>query len=84
MTASKRKHKSLLSAAHLVLAIGDDGRGRGFSTAVELSHISGRGVGMDAMRSAMEGIGGSVRAEVLEDAPRLAGGSPCRSPGYTS
>lgn len=39
----------------------------GFSTASELSQVSGRGVGMDAIRSAIEKIGGEVRAEVLSD-----------------
>ncbi len=32
----------------------------GFSTAAEVTHISGRGVGMDAVRNAMQALGGQV------------------------
>ncbi len=32
----------------------------GFSTAASVTHISGRGVGLDAARSAIEGVGGSI------------------------
>ncbi|MFA6154462.1 chemotaxis protein CheA [Mesorhizobium sp.] len=35
----------------------------GFSTAATVSTISGRGVGMDAVRAAVEGLGGSVGIE---------------------
>lgn len=35
----------------------------GFSTAKELTHISGRGVGMDVVRANVEQVGGSVEVE---------------------
>ncbi len=35
----------------------------GFSTAAEVTTVSGRGVGMDVVRKEVEGIGGSVRLE---------------------
>jgi chemotaxis protein histidine kinase CheA len=38
----------------------------GFSTAEKTTDISGRGVGMDAVRSYIEEVGGSVKLEVLE------------------
>jgi two-component system, chemotaxis family, sensor kinase CheA len=40
----------------------------GFSTAAEISDLSGRGVGMDAVRSTIERLGGSIRvASVVGD-----------------
>lgn len=39
----------------------------GFSTASSLTLTSGRGIGMDAVRGAIERIGGSVKAEVLSE-----------------
>jgi two-component system chemotaxis sensor kinase CheA len=33
----------------------------GFSTAAEVTAISGRGVGMDVVRKNIEGLGGSIR-----------------------
>jgi two-component system chemotaxis sensor kinase CheA len=39
----------------------------GFSTAAEVSDISGRGVGMDAVRSAVRGFGGDVRVRSEKD-----------------
>ena len=38
----------------------------GFSTAEKTTDISGRGVGMDAVRSYIEEVGGTVKIEVLE------------------
>jgi two-component system chemotaxis sensor kinase CheA len=35
----------------------------GFSTAAQVTHISGRGVGMDVVRSQVERVGGSVEVE---------------------
>jgi two-component system chemotaxis sensor kinase CheA len=59
------------------ITVTDDGRGidsalidqifqPGFSTATEISEISGRGVGLDAVKTAIEEAGGSinVRSEV--------------------
>ena len=37
----------------------------GFSTATEVTHISGRGVGLDAARSAIEGVGGAIEVSTL-------------------
>ena len=56
------------------ITISDDGRGidpkvigqvfePGFSTASEVSEISGRGVGLDAVKTAIESAGGSVKAD---------------------
>ena len=53
------------------ITVTDDGRGidpafidqifnPGFSTAAEISELSGRGVGLDAVKTAIEGAGGSV------------------------
>jgi two-component system, chemotaxis family, sensor kinase CheA len=39
----------------------------GFSTASEVSDISGRGVGMDAARAAIEGLGGRISIESREN-----------------
>ena len=57
----------------LKIRVGDDGRGidpetiasgklfdPGFSTASDVSEISGRGVGLDVVKSALEDVGGSV------------------------
>lgn len=55
------------------ITVTDDGRGidpslieqifrPGFSTASEISEISGRGVGLDAVKTAIEDAGGSIRA----------------------
>ncbi len=38
----------------------------GFSTATSLTQVSGRGVGMDAVRDALHNIGGSVEAKVTK------------------
>ena len=54
------------------ITVTDDGRGidpsmidqifqPGFSTAAEVSHISGRGVGLDVVKTSIEALGGSVR-----------------------
>jgi len=61
---------------HLKLKVTDDGRGidpqtiasgllfqPGFSTASELSEVSGRGVGLDAVKTTIEDLGGSVKIE---------------------
>ena len=53
------------------ISVTDDGRGiapeklpllfqPGFSTAAEITELSGRGVGLDAVKAAIEGLGGSV------------------------
>ena len=60
----KAREKSLLSADELA-ALSDDQVielifSAGFSTASEVSDISGRGVGMDVVRSSIERIGGRV------------------------
>ena len=60
----KAREKSLLSASELA-ALSDDQIielifSTGFSTASEVSDISGRGVGMDVVRSSIERIGGRV------------------------
>lgn len=38
----------------------------GFSTAQEVSSVSGRGVGMDAVKTSVEGLGGSLSIETKE------------------
>ena len=38
----------------------------GFSTAKELTHVSGRGVGMDVVRSNVEGVGGTVELDSVQ------------------
>jgi two-component system chemotaxis sensor kinase CheA len=61
-------------ADQLMIRVTDDGRGidpelivtgqifePGFSTATEASNISGRGVGLDAVKTTIEGCGGSVK-----------------------
>lgn len=56
---------------HLTITVSDDGRGidpalqelifqPGFSTAAEVSNISGRGVGLDVVKTSIESLGGSV------------------------
>jgi chemotaxis protein histidine kinase CheA len=56
---------------HIVITVTDDGRGidptlldqifqPGFSTAREVSAISGRGVGLDVVKTAVEDLGGTV------------------------
>jgi two-component system chemotaxis sensor kinase CheA len=60
----KAEEKELLSAAELA-ALSDEQAielifSAGFSTASEVSDISGRGVGMDVVRSSIERIGGRV------------------------
>jgi two-component system, chemotaxis family, sensor kinase CheA len=60
----KAEEKRLLSAAELA-ALSDEQAtdlifAAGFSTASEVSDISGRGVGMDVVRSSIERIGGHV------------------------
>jgi chemotaxis protein histidine kinase CheA len=55
----------------ITITVSDDGRGidpslidqifqPGFSTAAEVSNISGRGVGLDAVKTTMEELGGSI------------------------
>ena len=39
----------------------------GFSTKNEVNHISGRGVGMDAVREEVERLGGSIKVESFLD-----------------
>ncbi len=41
----------------------------GFSTAAELTEVSGRGVGMDAVKGFVEAAGGSIALEIAADAP---------------
>ncbi|HEU4873042.1 MAG TPA: ATP-binding protein [Pyrinomonadaceae bacterium] len=56
----------------ITITVTDDGRGidpsmidqifqPGFSTAAEVSNISGRGVGLDVVKTSIEALGGSVR-----------------------
>ena len=56
---------------HIEISVTDDGRGiapehlpllfqPGFSTAAEITELSGRGVGLDAVKAAVEDLGGSV------------------------
>ena len=56
---------------HIEISVTDDGRGiapehlplvfqPGFSTAAEITELSGRGVGLDAVKAAVEELGGSV------------------------
>lgn len=56
---------------HITITVTDDGRGidpslleqifkPGFSTAAEVSDISGRGVGLDAVKTSVESLGGSI------------------------
>lgn len=65
--------EAVRDAAELRIKVTDDGRGidpetiaagklfdPGFSTASEVSEISGRGVGLDVVKTAVEGAGGSV------------------------
>ena len=62
----------VLEAAQNQITVTDDGRGiapenlpllfqPGFSTAAEITELSGRGVGLDAVKTAIEELGGSVR-----------------------
>ena len=46
----------------------------GFSTAADVTDLSGRGVGMDAVRASIERLGGRVQLET-----RNGGGSRCGS-----
>ena len=50
----------------------------GLSTAAELSMTSGRGVGMDAVKASIEGLGGKIRLEVLDTAQPMAAPCPFR------
>ena len=56
---------------HIVITVTDDGRGidqtllnqifdPGFSTASEVSNLSGRGVGLDVVKTSIEALGGTV------------------------
>ncbi|HEY7772298.1 MAG TPA: two-component regulator propeller domain-containing protein [Marinagarivorans sp.] len=48
----------------------------GASTKTEVSDISGRGVGMDAVKRFLEKIGGSIRVHLLADSPNEQGCIP--------
>ncbi len=61
----------VLEATRNQITVTDNGRGiapenlpllfqPGFSTAAEITELSGRGVGLDAVKAAIEGLGGSV------------------------
>jgi chemotaxis protein histidine kinase CheA len=61
----------VIEANHNQITVTDDGRGiapenlpvlfqPGFSTAAEITELSGRGVGLDAVKAAIEDLGGSV------------------------
>ncbi|AVT10155.1 ATP-binding protein [Paracidovorax avenae] len=51
--------------AHLIFA-------PGFSTAGEVTAVSGRGVGMDAVKAFVESLGGSIQVVLAGGAPRAA------------
>lgn len=48
----------------------------GFSTASEVTAISGRGVGMDAVKAFIESAGGSIALELQDSAAKPAGHAP--------
>ena len=55
----------------------------GFSTARKVSDISGRGVGMDAVKTAVEEMNGNLRVRSTPDVGTTVR-SPCRSPWPSS
>jgi two-component system chemotaxis sensor kinase CheA len=59
LTEEQAAHLTLLETQELIFM-------PGFSTAAEVSHISGRGVGMDVVRANVEKAGGTVELESLE------------------
>ena len=48
----------------------------GFSTAEEVSNVSGRGVGLDVVRENLERVGGSIKGELSQNAMTADSGAP--------